>query len=106
MGQYSPCDVDDLNKEILKGNDDYLEFLSSNVQAWKRINLNAFISKLSQGEENSYDIFCIIDGNKGNEITKFVQNHFTDELLNEIRIKQDIKLVIKETFLKMNKLIF
>ena len=46
MGQYSPCDVDDLNKEILEGNDDFLEFLSSNVQAWKRINLNAFISKL------------------------------------------------------------
>ena len=104
MGQYSPCDIDDLNKEILKGNDDYLEFLSSNVQAWKRINLNAFISKISQGEENSYDIFCIIDGNKGNEVTKFIQKHFIDELLNEIRIKQDIKIAIKETFLKMNKL--
>ena len=104
MGQYSPCDIDDLNKEILKGNDDYLEFLSSNVQAWKRINLNAFISKISQGEENSYDIFCIIDGNKGNEVTKFVQNHFLNELLEEIKIKKDVKIAIRESFLKMNKL--
>ena len=104
MGQYSPCDIDDLNKEILEGNDDFLEFLSSNVQTWKRINLNAFISKLSQGEENSYDIFCIIDGNKGNEVTKFVQNHFVNELLEEIKIKKDIKIAIKESFLNMNKL--
>ena len=104
MGQYSTCDVDDLNKEVLEDEDNYLKFVSNNIQSWKKINLNAFISKLSQGEENNYDIFCIIDGNKGNEVTKFVQNHFLNELLEEIKIKKDVKIAIKENFLKMNKL--
>ena len=104
MGQYSTCDVDDLNKEVLEDEDNYLKFVSNNIQPWKKINLNAFISKLSQGEENNYDIFCIIDGNKGNEVTKFVQNHFLNELLEEIKIKKDVKIAIKESFLKMNKL--
>ena len=104
MGQYSTCDVDDLNKEVLEDEDNYLKFVSNNIQSWKKINLNAFISKLSQGEENNYDIFCIIDGNKGNEVTKFVQNHFLNELLEEIKIKKDVKIAIKESFLKMNKL--
>ena len=104
MGQYSPCDVEDLNKEISEEEDNYLKYASNNIQSWKKININAFISQLSQGEENSYDIFCIIDGNKGNEVTKFVQNHFVNELLEEIKIKKDIKIAIKESFLNMNKL--
>ena len=104
MGQYSPCDVEDLNKEISEEEDNYLKYVSNNIQSWKKINTNAFISQLSQGEENNYDIFCIIDGNKGNEVTKFVQNHFVNELLEEIKIKKDIKMAIKESFLKMNKL--
>ena len=104
MGQYSPCDVEDLNKEISEEEDSYLKYASNNLQSWKKINTNAFISQISQGEENNFDIFCIIDGNKGNEVTKFVQNHFVKELLAEIKIKKDIKIAIKESFLKMNKL--
>ena len=105
MGQYSPCDKDDLEPEEENGENDYLEFISYNLKTWKKINLNSFISKISLGEKNNYNIFCIINGNKGNEITKFVQNHFLDELLNEIKEKKDIKIAIRESFLKMNKLI-
>ena len=105
MGQYSSCNWDDLEKEEESGENDFLKFASSNIKTWKKINLNAFISKISQGEKNNYNIFCIIEGNKGNEISKFVQNHFLDELLKEIEIKNDIKIAIKESFLKMNKLI-
>ena len=105
MGQYSPCNKDDLDPDEEKGENDYLEFISYNLKTWKKINLNSFISKKSLGEKNNYNIFCIINGNKGNEITKFVQNHFLDELLNEIKEKKDIKIAIRESFLKMNKLI-
>lgn len=105
MGQYSPCNKDDLEPEEENGENNYLEYISYNLKTWKKINLNSFISKKSLGEKNNYNIFCIINGNKGNEITKFVQNHFLDELLNEIKEKKDIKIAIRESFLKMNKLI-
>ena len=105
MGQYSPCDKDDLDPEEENGENNFLEFISYNLKTWKKLNLNSFISKISLGEKNNYNIFCIINGNKGNEITKFVQNHFLDELLNEIKEKKDIKIAIRESFLKMNKLI-
>lgn len=105
MGQYSPCNKDDLEPDEENGENNYLEYISYNLKTWKKINLNSFISKKSLGEKNNYNIFCIINGNKGNEITKFVQNHFLDELLNEIKEKKDIKIAIRESFLKMNKLI-
>ena len=105
MGQYSPCNKDDLEPEEENGENNYLEYISYNLKTWKKINLNSFISKKSLGEKNNYNIFCIINGNKGNEISKFVQNHFLDELLNEIKEKKDIKIAIRESFLKMNKLI-
>ena len=105
MGQYSPCNKDDLDPDEENGENDYLEFISYNLKTWKKLNLNSFISKISLGEKNNYNIFCIINGNKGNEIAKFVQNHFLDELLNEIKEKKDIKIAIRESFLKMNKLI-
>ena len=105
MGQYSPCNKDDLDPDEENGENDYLEFISYNLKTWKKLNLNSFISKISLGEKNNYNIFCIINGNKGNEISKFVQNHFLDELLNEIKEKKDIKIAIRESFLKMNKLI-
>jgi serine/threonine protein phosphatase PrpC len=105
MGQYSPCNKDDLDPDEENGENDYLEFISYNLKTWKKINLNSFISKISLGEKANYNIFCIIEGNKGNEISKFVQNHFLDELLNEIKEKKDIKIAIRESFLKMNKLI-
>ena len=105
MGQYSSCNLNDLEKEEESGENDFLKFASSNIKTWKKINLNYFISKLSQGAKNNYNIFCIIEGNKGNEISKFVQNHFLDELLKKIETKKDIKFAIKESFLKMNKLI-
>ena len=104
MGRYSSCDLDDINPETEKEENNYLQFVSNNINSWKKNNLNAFISKLSQGEKNNLNIFCIIEGNNGNEVTKFVQNHFLNELINEIKIKKDIKNAIEESFLKMNKL--
>ena len=105
MGQYSPCDINELEEQTKDDEDDFLKFASNNTKSWKKINENAFISELSQGENKNYDIFCIIEGNNGNEITQFVKNHFIEELLKEINSIKIIDNAIKETFLKMNKLI-
>ena len=103
MGQFSSKQNSDKEKE--EGENDYLKFLSCNIQGWKNLNENTFISKISQGNDNNYDIFCIFEGINGNEVSNFVKNHFHLELLNNInsspsRIKEDIN----KTFLEMNEL--
>ena len=90
--------------ETEEGENNYLKFISNNIQNWKKQNENTFISKISQGGENNYDIFCIFDGHNGNEISKFVKNHFCSEFLDNVS-KYEIKTTINNTFSKMNKLI-
>jgi len=92
------------NHETEEGENNYLKFISNNIQNWKKQNENTFISKISQGGENNYDIFCIFDGHNGNEISKFVKNHFCSEFLDNVS-KYEIKTTINNTFSKMNKLI-
>lgn len=102
MGQFS---LKEENIEKNEGENNYLEYYSSNIQGWKKQNENTFTSKISQGNLKNYDIFCIFVGQNGNEISTFVNNHFCEELLNNInKTPRDIKIVIKQTFLKMNKL--
>ena len=36
MGQFSPCDVEDIEKETENGEDDFLKFVSSNIKSWKK----------------------------------------------------------------------
>ena len=103
MGQFSSKQNSDKEKE--EGENDYLKFLSCNIQGWKNLNENTFISKISQGNDNNYDIFCIFEGNNGNEVSNFVKNHFHLELLNNINSSPSrIKEAINKTFLEMNEL--
>ena len=91
------------NQENEEGENDYLKFLSNNNQNLKKKNDNTFISKISQGREKNYDIFCIFDGHNGNEVSKFVQNHFCSEFLDNVS-KYNIEAAINNTFSRMNKL--
>lgn len=91
------------NKENEEGENNFLKFLSYNIQNWKKQNENTFISKISQGKEKNYDIFCIFDGHNGNEVSKFVRNHFCSEFLNNVN-KYEIETAINNTFSKMNLL--
>ena len=114
MGQFSSFKEENSENEgVLKnerienneGENNYLEYYSSNIQGWKNQNDNTFTSKISQENQKNYDIFCIFVGQNGNEISKFVNNHFYEELLNNINMTpNNIKNSIKQTFLKMNKL--
>ena len=91
------------NQENEENENDYLKFISNNIQNWKKQNENTFISKISQGVENNYDIFCIFDGHNGNEVSKFVKNHFCSEFLDNAS-KYKIETAINNTFSRMNKL--
>ena len=70
-------------------------------------NLNNAIDNLlnsnnenNQSQNNNYNIS---DGNNGNEISTFVKNHFSEELLNNINKSNSIKEAINNTFLRMNE---
>jgi serine/threonine protein phosphatase PrpC len=100
MGEFNTKSTNQENEE---GENDYLKFLSNNIQNLKKQNDNTFISKISQGRDKNYDIFCIFDGHNGNEVSKFVQNHFCSEFLDNV-IKYEIETAINNTFSRMNKL--
>ena len=104
MGQYSLKNEekeDEGEIEFLKDYSDY----SYNLPGFKKSNYNAFLSKISQGKEKNYDLFCIFVGNNGNEVSKFINKHFYLELLNNIdKNNLKIKNAIMKTFLYMNKL--
>ena len=102
MGQYS---FKNEEKELDKGENAFLEYCTYNLQVFKRNSFNTFISKISQGKEKNFDLFSIFVGNNGNEISKFVSNHFHLKLLDNIdKNNFNIKNSIKETFLQMNQL--
>ena len=50
------------------------------MQGWRKRQEDAHISDISIGEDKSIDVFGVFDGHGGKEISKFVSNHFSDEL--------------------------
>ena len=57
MGQFSPCNINDLDQQIEEGEDVLLKFVSNNTKTWKKINENAFISKFSSKSEKAVEYF-------------------------------------------------
>lgn len=106
MGQYSLKDEQREEEEKNEGENEFLKFATINAKGWKKQNDNTFTSKISISNHKNLDVFCIFVGNNGNEISKFVNNHFCIELINNInQTPLDMKTAIKNTFLKINKLI-
>ena len=74
------------------------------MQGWRKRQEDAHIAAISKGEKNDIDIFGVFDGHGGKEISKFVSNHFIDELIKNKNISKDMSLALKETFLKMDEI--
>ena len=74
------------------------------MQGWRKRQEDAHIAEVSQGENKNIDIFGVFDGHGGKEISQFVSNHFTQELLNNKNIGEDMSKALKETFIKMDEL--
>ena len=75
------------------------------MQGWRKRMEDAHITEISQGKSSELDVFGVFDGHGGKEISQFVTNHFTKELIiNKNYINGDLKTGIKETFIKMDEI--
>ena len=74
------------------------------MQGWRKRQEDAHISAVSQGEKKNINVFGVFDGHGGKEISKFVSNHFTQELIKNKNLSTDIPLALKETFIKMDEI--
>ena len=74
------------------------------MQGWRKRQEDAHVADISQGEDKNIDVFGVFDGHGGKEISTFVSHHFTKELTNNENLKKDVKLALKQTFLKMDEI--
>ena len=65
---------------------------------------DSHIAELDIGDGNS--LFGVFDGHGGSKVARFVQNHFTKNLINSAAYKRkEFKLALENTFLKMDRLL-
>jgi len=74
------------------------------MQGWRKRQEDAHIASVSQGEKKNIHIFGVFDGHGGKEISQFVSKHFTEELLKNKNLENDMKQALKETFIKMDEI--
>ena len=74
------------------------------MQGWRKRQEDAHISAVSLGDKKDLDVFGVFDGHGGKEISKFVSNHFTEELKVNKNVSTDMSLALKETFIKMDEI--
>ena len=74
------------------------------MQGWRKRQEDAHIAAVSQGDKKDIDVFGVFDGHGGKEISQFVSNHFTKELIINKNVSSDMSLALKETFIKMDEI--
>ena len=75
------------------------------MQGWRKRQEDSHITELDLGPSNNTQIFAVFDGHGGNEVAKYVANHFTEEFLkNQNYLRNDIKKALEENYQKMDKL--
>ena len=74
------------------------------MQGWRKRQEDAHVAVVSKGEKKDINVFGVFDGHGGKEISKFVSNHFIEELIANKNLSTDMSLALKETFLKMDEL--
>ena len=75
------------------------------MQGWRKRMEDAHIAKINLGPSKTLNIFGVFDGHGGKEISQFVSNHFSEELLqNKNFLSGDLKSALKENFIKMDEI--
>ena len=74
------------------------------MQGWRKRQEDAHLASISKGEKKDIHVFGVFDGHGGKEISKFVSNHFMEELLENKNLPSDMSLALKETFIKMDEI--
>ncbi len=63
-----------------------------------------YIAALNQGPDKNTHIFGILDGHGGNEVAKYIKNHFVEEFISNSFYKSNlISQALKETYKKINE---
>ena len=60
------------------------------MQGWRKRQEDAHLAAVSKGEKKDIDVFGVFDGHGGKEISKFVSNHFLEELVANKNLPSDI----------------
>ena len=81
-----------------------VKFGLCDMQGWRKRQEDAHIAALSKGEKKNIVVFGVFDGHGGTEISQFVSNHFTEELVKNKNLESDLSQAIKETFIKMDEI--
>ena len=103
MGEFLSAPIKDKQSE--DNENEKIRYGSCGMQGWRKRMEDAHITDISQGDKKQYDIFGVFDGHGGKEVSQFVKNHFTKELISNSNFKSgNIKLALQETFLKMDNL--
>ena len=74
------------------------------MQGWRKRQEDAHLAEVSKGEKKDIDVFGVFDGHGGKEISKFVSNHFLDELVENKNLATNMEFALKETFIKMDEI--
>jgi len=74
------------------------------MQGWRKRQEDAHVADISKGEGKNIHVFGVFDGHGGKEISQFVSNHFTEELINNKNLNTDLSQALKETFIKMDEI--
>ena len=74
------------------------------MQGWRKRQEDAHLASVSNCEKKDIHVFGVFDGHGGKEISKFVSNHFMEELLKNKNLSSDMSLALKETFIKMDEI--
>ena len=74
------------------------------MQGWRKRQEDAHIAAVSQGDKKDIDVFGVFDGHGGKEISQFVSNHFTQELVINKNLPADMSQALKETFIKIDEI--
>jgi protein phosphatase 1G len=75
------------------------------MQGWRKRMEDSHISDVKCGLNGTLHVFGVFDGHGGKEVSQFVKNHFTAELVNNPSYKSsNLKKALIENFLKMDEL--
>ncbi len=103
MGEFLSAPIKEKHSD--DNENEKIRFGSCGMQGWRKRMEDAHITEINKGENNQYDIFGVFDGHGGKEVSQFVKNHFTNELISNANFKLgNIKQALQETFLKMDDL--
>jgi protein phosphatase 1G len=96
--------VPNKEKHSIDGENEFLKFGKSDMQGWRKRQEDAHVAAISLGDKKNIDVFGVFDGHGGKEVSQFVSNHFTKELVSNKNIEENMPQALKETFIKMDEI--